>query len=354
MVTTTPPPTRGPLFETRLAVVGVIGLLPSWATSAPAAPPAALAAEIPTASAPAAPPGFCNGLWGAYPSDGACNYTEVEWSAFVATVEKRPGVRLATLGRSTAGRPIPVLHLGRLDGKHRALVYFQARQHCREWKTSYALEGAVKWALGDDQRAAWLRRNVLFVVVPWVNIDKCLTGSIDRGDDGHGDLNRVWLLDPPALMSPAVIAIKTFLRQQTREDLPAVGLDWHCPNRDGGGGSGFEHMLMSWNSPDANKRRADAVVAHVSKHATSRNTYVHIGKDNDTKPGMFSAWAPTLPGMKAAMTPEIRENSLGIEDARAVGRDTIVGISSWLQETIATRRAGEVPARPRAGRAGLE
>jgi hypothetical protein len=160
-------------------------------------------------------PAGCDEAWFAF----GMVYTQREWAAFVARLGLCPGV----LTKSNGGRDVECLELGPADATQ--FVVVTARHHCCEMMASYALEGLVESVVcGASEAAAWLRGNVRFLVVPFVDKD-----GVERGDQGKNrrphDHNR----DYVAGLYAETRAVAQRARAWAGQGRLAAFLDLHCP-----------------------------------------------------------------------------------------------------------------------------
>ncbi len=112
-------------------------------------------------------------------------YTQENWDRFIAdeTVLAKNasnGFEPGFFAESRKGRPVEILHAGAPANKAARHVVFTARHHCCEMIADWTMEGIVSTVLdGDSADAAWLRENVSFSFVPFVDKD-----GVEDGDQG--------------------------------------------------------------------------------------------------------------------------------------------------------------------------
>eukprot|EP00927_Polykrikos_kofoidii_P011806 TRINITY_DN15048_c0_g1_i1.p1 TRINITY_DN15048_c0_g1~~TRINITY_DN15048_c0_g1_i1.p1 ORF type:complete len:1200 (+),score=183.82 TRINITY_DN15048_c0_g1_i1:2-3601(+) len=92
----------------------------------------------------------------------------------------------------------------------RPCVAVIARQHPGEVVGSWAVQGLVKFLLGQSPAAQRLRETYVFHVVPMVNVDGVVHGN-SRCTLAGVDPNRVWY-EPNPIIHPVIYALKTHLR----------------------------------------------------------------------------------------------------------------------------------------------
>lgn len=114
-------------------------------------------------------------------------YTQGEWERFLAGCKALPaaearGFESGFITKSRKGRQVEVLHAGALASAASRHVVVTARHHCCEMIADWVMEGIASSVLaGDDADAAWLRSNVSFTFVPFVDKD-----GVEDGDQGKG------------------------------------------------------------------------------------------------------------------------------------------------------------------------
>lgn len=152
-------------------------------------------------------------------------YFPWQWDEFIAKHEERRGVLFETgeLCRTRKGRSVPNARLGRIDGKARYRIFISSRHHCQEAPATYVLEGIVSRVFSDDEVGAWLRENVEFLVVPFVDLDGVVDGDQGKGRKPH-DHNR----DYNHFIYPETRAITEWVADVVDNDL-TIFLDLHSP-----------------------------------------------------------------------------------------------------------------------------
>lgn len=149
-------------------------------------------------------------------------YTQKDWEAFVSAYRDRSEVRLSTLCKSRKGRDVELMEI---VGNENAPfgVALTCRHHCCEMTASLVLEGILAEALSDSEEGKWLRQNVRFYVVPFVDKD-----GVEDGDQGKNrkphDHNR----DYNHEFHPEIKALKAGI-VKTLGEKSLFFLDLHCP-----------------------------------------------------------------------------------------------------------------------------
>ena len=154
----------------------------------------------------------------------AMPYQEEHLEAFLAAHRDDAGLRVKELCRTTKGRAVERLHVGRLDGDPRFRVLLTARHHACEMMASYVLEGLLAAVLADTDDGYWFGRNVEILAIPFMDKD-----GVEEGDQGKNrqprDHNRDYI--GPSIY-PSVAALRTFVPNWSNGRLVAA-FDLHCP-----------------------------------------------------------------------------------------------------------------------------
>jgi len=151
-------------------------------------------------------------------------YTQRNWDGFMKKMAGSPFLETGTLTRSRKGREVEKVRLGCIASEPRQRVLLTARHHCCEMMASYVLEGIVEGVLADDEKGKWLRGNVEFLVIPFVDKD-----GVEDGDQGKNrkphDHARDYRGDS---LHTETAAIRTQVPIWAKGKLDVV-LDLHCP-----------------------------------------------------------------------------------------------------------------------------
>lgn len=129
----------------------------------------------------------------------------------VCTEENAHCVRRSVLCKSTAGNDCYQLLITNFNSSEteiakREAIIFTARAHPGETVASYVLEGAVSFLIQKkSKRAAFLRDNFIFKIVPMLNADGVINGN-QRSCLNGLDFNRQW--QTPSAQAPEIAAAK--------------------------------------------------------------------------------------------------------------------------------------------------
>lgn len=154
-------------------------------------------------------------------------YTARNLETFLTRHQGRAGLTRRELTRSEHGRSVDLVTFGCTHGGAAARVLLTCRHHSCEMMASYVLEGSMARVLvGEDAAARWLRENVEFVVVPFVDTD-----GVEAGDQGKNraphDHGRDY--GPAEGRYSSIRAIRRLLSDPAVPPFDVV-LDLHCPN----------------------------------------------------------------------------------------------------------------------------
>ena len=126
------------------------------------------------------------------------------------------------LAVSRKNREVPHLHIEDKSIKtQKKNIFFASRNHCCEMTATYALEGILEAALGNDDLGRTIRSRYIIDCVPFVDIDGVVDGDQGKNRRPH-DHNRDYGTAP---IYPEVAA----LQKLVLETQPFFALDMHCP-----------------------------------------------------------------------------------------------------------------------------
>jgi hypothetical protein len=266
-------------------------------------------------------------------------YTEQNLRAFLARVGSRPGFAIDTLGRSERGRDVELLRVGKLEGTPVHRVAITARHHACEMMASYLLEGIVEGILADTDTGRWLRENVAFLIVPFMDKDGVEDGLQGKNRLPH-DPARDYL---GASLYPTVAALKRLLPAWSGGRL-RIALDLHCPTLRG---NNAENIFFVGGPNPIIWERVGRFSTILARGQTSPLVYrpqdnIPHGKLWNTlnEPRSFGLWAAELPGISFSTTLEIpyadvQGREVNARTARAFGQDMAAAIRAYLATELA-------------------
>ncbi len=131
-------------------------------------------------------------------------YTNARLDRLLRELRLKP----AAAGKTAAGRPMPLLTITnpKVDDAKKKVIWLMARQHAWESGTSWATEGALRFLVSNDLRAARIRDGFIFKIFPVADPDGVARGGVRYNNHGY-DLNRNWDAVHPRL-TPEIAAQK--------------------------------------------------------------------------------------------------------------------------------------------------
>jgi len=276
----------------------------------------------------------------------AIPYQEQNLREFIAAYKDRPGLSVQELCKTSRGRSVERLHVGRLDGEAPHRVLLTARHHACESMADYVMEGILETALADSDDGCWFRRNVEIVAIPFMDKD-----GVEEGDQGKNrvprDHNRDYIGQS---VHASVAALRTFVPNWSDGRLVAA-FDLHCPYMSGPNneviyivGSDDERM---WRQQQEFGRLLETIQSGPLVYRASDNLAFGKAWNTDDNVGVnksCSRWASDLEGIRLVATFEFPYANAGglpvtVEGARAFGRSLAKALRSYLERLD----AAEVP-----------
>lgn len=265
-------------------------------------------------------------------------YTELNLKTFLGRIGSNKALKLETLCESRKGRVVEKLRLGKVNGEPRYRVLVTCRAHCCEMMTSYAAEGLIEAVLADNVNGKWFRKNVEFLIIPFVDKD-----GVEEGDQGKNRRPRDHNRDYDANSVHAETrALQTFVPKWSGGKL-RFAMDLHCPHIRGE--SNEIIYLVGSRNPEIwkeqtrfgellEKNQTGSLIYHMTNNlpfGTKWNT-----TNNFTQGTSGAAWAGGLPGVLLATTIELPyANASGREvnadSAREFGHDLARAIRAYLE-----------------------
>ena len=139
-------------------------------------------------------------------------YTNRDLAALLESAGKSPLLRRQAVGRTVEGREMPLLTIAAppAGAAKRKVVWLMFRQHAWESGTSWVGEGAIRFLLSNDPRAAKIREQAEFKIFPMADPDGVARGGVRFNRNGY-DLNRNWDLVDPVKMPEIAAQRKAIL-----------------------------------------------------------------------------------------------------------------------------------------------
>lgn len=264
-------------------------------------------------------------------------YTQRHWERFRSRLGASPHLVDGTLATTRKGRAVELLRVGCLAPEPRFRVAVTARHHACESMASHVLEGLVEGALAADGEGPWLRDNVEFLVVPFVDKD-----GVEDGDQGKNrrphDHNRDY---GGTSVHVETAAIRDLVPRWSEGRL-AAAVDLHCPWIRG------EHNDVVYQVGKADPRlwaEQQRFGAELERLQTGTLDYraaddLPFGQlwNTGAASGLksCSTWFGELPGIRLATSLEIpyataHGRLVTAESARVFGRDLARALAAYLR-----------------------
>lgn len=274
----------------------------------------------------------------------AMPYVERNLTALLEQYRDHPNLEVSTLCTTEKGRKAEMLRVGCINAEPRSRVLLTARNHCCETSASYVLDGIIHAILSEHEYAQWLRDNVEFLVIPFMDKD-----GVEQGDQGKNrrphDHNRDW----EAGIYATVRAVRELVPAWSQGKL-RFSIDMHCPWKYG---KHNEDIYFVGNPNQviwAEAQKFTALLEEVNSGAlpyfTSNNlpfgqawnTGTNYSSKTTGAPLCSCAqWAAKQPGIRAATSIEVpyaNASGMAVDQASATafGYDIAHAIRRYLAE----------------------
>ena len=252
-------------------------------------------------------------------------YVETDLMKFLAAHRR---IERSTLVRSEGGRSVE--HLWLRSRRSRFKVLLTARHHACEGMASYVLEGVLSFWAGRSPEAAFLRENVDFHAIPFMDKDGVETGDQGKARAPH-DHNRDYSDSPIYASTRALMA-----RFGEWPGDPLLMADLHCPWIRGGMNDDI-HIVEPQR---VDKPAMQAFLAALVKGQRGPllyypKNYLAFGVDWNVDTATSAAFFTEATGVRLAFTLEFpyavaAENPVTVTGARAFGADLSRAIAVFL------------------------
>ena len=266
-------------------------------------------------------------------------YQEAHLRRFLASHRGHPRLETGVLCATDKGRAAEWIRLGRLDGACAHRVLLTARHHCCEMMASYALEGLMETVLTEPGVGAWLREQVEFLVIPFVDKD-----GVEEGDQGKNrkprDHCRDYLGDS---IHATTRAIRDFVPRWSGDRL-RLAVDLHCPWIRGDLNECIYFVGGTDQAVWSRVQQFTGILARVQAGPLVYNPADNLpfGQGwnvaaNWTQGQTCSGWVAGLPGTPMGSSVEIpyanvKGGEVNADSARAFGRDLAGAIRVFLEQ----------------------
>jgi hypothetical protein len=266
-------------------------------------------------------------------------YLEADLNRFLASHRGSRRLRREVLCETGKGRRVELIRIAQPGLEYRRRALITARHHCCEMIASYSMEGLMDFLLADAPDGNWLRQNVEFAFVPFMDKD-----GVEDGDQGKNrrphDHNRDYA---GRSIYPSVRALREFVTRWSGGKLE-FALDMHCPWLKG---DLNEHVYFVggrvekiWNEVLSFSRILEQVrIGPIPYRASGNVPYGTAWNTAKNTPGSlksFGMWASELPGIRLATSIEIpyanaKDTTITAEAARALGADLGRAMRRYLE-----------------------
>ncbi|PCJ60032.1 MAG: peptidase M14 [Planctomycetota bacterium] len=264
-------------------------------------------------------------------------YLESHWHAFINKIGEHSLLDNKILCTTTKGREAEYVLLGdkKIDPKFRVAV--TSRHHCCEMMATYSLEGILNWVLNDSD-AQWLRENVHFIFIPFVDKD-----GVEEGDQGKNRKPRDHGRDYAGeSIYSTTKAIRELIPSWSENNL-TIGLDLHCPHISGGSN---EYIYLVGSADEDNAAQQMQFMEMLEANAKGplpihASDFLPFGvawnvASSYTAGKAFSHWTTEMSSIKLGASIEVPyANAKGVEvnqtSARSFGQDLGRALDQYLQ-----------------------
>jgi murein tripeptide amidase MpaA len=125
-------------------------------------------------------------------------YTNRHLASLLDAFRSSPYLERVSAGRTVEGREMPLLTITnpKTPEAGKRVIWLMFRQHAWEAGSSWVSDGALRFLLSGDPRAARLRDQTVFKIFPMADPDGVFHGGVRFNRNGY-DLNRNWdAVDP--------------------------------------------------------------------------------------------------------------------------------------------------------------
>jgi hypothetical protein len=262
-------------------------------------------------------------------------YLESHLNAFLVQYLGNPFLQLSTLCYTRKGRAAEELNLGCIDGSARYRVLLTSRHHACESIANYVLEGVMTEILRDSTAGEWLRENIEFMIVPFVDKD-----GVEDGDQGKlrrpRDHNRDYEGDS---IYETTKTLRSLIPKWSAGKL-RVAIDVHCPYIKGDN----NEVIFFVGGPDEDnwtrvtlftKLLEDIQIGPLTYTTADNLPYGQSWNVESSEGQSFSRWVVNIPEVHIATSAEIPYANVGrqivtADAARAFGVDVARAIHRFL------------------------
>ena len=269
-------------------------------------------------------------------------YLQSDFDNFISSLQDSPLIKVEPLTTSEKGRNIKKIIIQNTETINKYKVSLTARHHACETMANYVLEGIIESVLhGDGNSMKWLRENVAFFIVPFIDID-----GVEDGDQGKSRIPWDHNVD---YNGESIYKSTTAIRQQLPEwaqnNLNMV-LDLHCPGLRGEWAETI-YIVGAKDQELAIKQKAFLEVLkeenhgilklHPTKSIIEYGTGWNVPNEKESERKGFREWTSELGGIpyfaSTIKIPYANNNGQMVlpQNARLFGKDIANAIATYLQ-----------------------
>jgi len=152
-------------------------------------------------------------------------YVESNLTDFLGQFADNRFLQVGELCYSEQNRPVELVRFGCIEREPEFRAVLTARHHCCEMIANFVLEGIIASVVnGNREEAIWLRNNVEFMAVPFVDKD-----GVENGDQGKSRIPHDHNRDYDHERYASVRALKHIIPMWGNDRVTMV-FDLHCPH----------------------------------------------------------------------------------------------------------------------------
>lgn len=273
-------------------------------------------------------------------------YLQANLDAFLKKHINDHSLRKDTLCMTRKGRAVEKITIGDPESIPEYKVVITARHHACEMMANYELEGIMDALLSRGKDMKWLRKNVEFMIIPFVDKD-----GVEDGDQGKNRNGRDHNRDYSGVsLYPSTAALRKLIPEWSEGKI-RMAFDLHCPYINATTVPRNETVFITeCGVPEiaAEQRKWMKILEHNRKGELTfffNNSLMPYGtewnRDSGSSQGeryTFARWArATLKNVRMATTVEFPYavndgQMITPENARAFGRDVAMSIAIYLKQ----------------------
>lgn len=266
-------------------------------------------------------------------------YLEEDFDEFMEPFGRNKNLTIGSLTVSPKGRNVEKLLIHNPETPIKYKMVITARHHACEMMASYVLEGMITSILTNNGKdMAWMRDNVEFLIVPFVDKD-----GVQDGDQGKNRMPRDHNRD---YSEEGIYNSPKALRALTNvwgEGKLRMALDLHCPGLNANGHEFIHQVGSNVKHIEQEQIKLDRIIAKVQegelkfdpkdflKYGTSWNVATSFSAGRS-----FRDYYQNVDGVVLATTLEFPYANANLqmvtrENARAFGKDLAKAIAQYFQ-----------------------